>query len=326
MQTKVTKKQVMSYNSNVLEVGYCDLQFLLGRFSPQYYTCGVYGWNADIYEIDNMCIFTHELNKTTKIDGAPALIMWHRFEGYPDDSICLKSFISSANNVFSSESEIREKYEGRDDMIDVLTKGLALARSIPSGEAWQGDCLFSRGKKEETINGKDYLTFQPNKIIYCLPKGSDTYYLAKDSDFGIAFHTIYKGNLENKVQSFNVDTSRLQNVPDGYFLMSVNLDEGKVDTEQIKKDFKTLLELEGTLYNNEKYDSLCQNESFMSFWAKFENIQVADNGKNYLDVNTFIEDLENYITDESEKNLNSRLSKLKTDKGRDKASASSKAE
>lgn len=58
MKTKVTKKQVMSYNSNVLEVGYCGLQSLLGRFSPQYYTCGVYGWNADIYEIDNMCICT----------------------------------------------------------------------------------------------------------------------------------------------------------------------------------------------------------------------------------------------------------------------------
>ena len=58
MKAKVTKKQVMSYNSNVLEIGYCGLQSLLSRFSPQYYTCGVYGWNADIYEIGNMCICT----------------------------------------------------------------------------------------------------------------------------------------------------------------------------------------------------------------------------------------------------------------------------
>lgn len=58
MKAKVTKKQVMSYNSKVLEVGYCGLQSLLSRFSPQYYTCGVYGWNADIYEIENMCICT----------------------------------------------------------------------------------------------------------------------------------------------------------------------------------------------------------------------------------------------------------------------------
>lgn len=58
MKAKVTKKQVMSYNSNVLEVGYCGLQSLLGRFSPQYYTCGVYGWNADVYEVDGMCIVT----------------------------------------------------------------------------------------------------------------------------------------------------------------------------------------------------------------------------------------------------------------------------
>ena len=58
MKAKVTKKHVLSYYDNVLELGYCDLQTLLNRFSPQYYTCGVYGWNADIYIIDGMCICT----------------------------------------------------------------------------------------------------------------------------------------------------------------------------------------------------------------------------------------------------------------------------
>ena len=58
MKTKVTKKQVLSSYSNILELVYCDLQHLLNHFSPSYYTAGVYSWNADIYIIDGMCIVT----------------------------------------------------------------------------------------------------------------------------------------------------------------------------------------------------------------------------------------------------------------------------
>ena len=31
--------------------------------------------------------------------NSPATILWHKFTGYPDNSICLKSFIANANNV-----------------------------------------------------------------------------------------------------------------------------------------------------------------------------------------------------------------------------------
>ena len=58
MKAKVTKKQVMSSYSNILKLSYCELQHLLNRFSPQYYTRGINGWNADIYIIDGMCIVT----------------------------------------------------------------------------------------------------------------------------------------------------------------------------------------------------------------------------------------------------------------------------
>ena len=58
MKAKVTKKQVMSSYSNILKLSYCELQRLLNRFYPQYYTRGINGWNADIYIIDGMCIVT----------------------------------------------------------------------------------------------------------------------------------------------------------------------------------------------------------------------------------------------------------------------------
>lgn len=33
----------------VFRCGYCDLQEIYWHRTPQYYNCGVYGWNCDIY-------------------------------------------------------------------------------------------------------------------------------------------------------------------------------------------------------------------------------------------------------------------------------------
>ena len=52
MKTKTTKKAIMSTFENVISVGYCDLQDALKWREPNFYTVGVYGWNADVYVID----------------------------------------------------------------------------------------------------------------------------------------------------------------------------------------------------------------------------------------------------------------------------------
>ena len=56
---KTTKKAIMESYSKVISVGYCDLTYLLRGKYPIAYTSGVYGWNADVYQIDyNTCIVT----------------------------------------------------------------------------------------------------------------------------------------------------------------------------------------------------------------------------------------------------------------------------
>lgn len=56
---KTTEKAIKNAYNNVISVGYCDLQNLLYDLEPTFYTCGVYGWNSDIYIIDyNTCIVT----------------------------------------------------------------------------------------------------------------------------------------------------------------------------------------------------------------------------------------------------------------------------
>lgn len=52
---KTTRKWVNA-NFYCCSVGYCDLQNLLRYQSASYYTCGVYGWNMDVYTFGDYAI------------------------------------------------------------------------------------------------------------------------------------------------------------------------------------------------------------------------------------------------------------------------------
>ena len=58
METKVTKKEIRANFYTVISIGYCDAQYLLRYKNPFAYSCGVYGWNCDYYEVNNVCIST----------------------------------------------------------------------------------------------------------------------------------------------------------------------------------------------------------------------------------------------------------------------------
>lgn len=48
---KTTTKEIRKSLPWVVCAGYCDLQYLLNYESPIAYTCGVYGWNYDVYQL-----------------------------------------------------------------------------------------------------------------------------------------------------------------------------------------------------------------------------------------------------------------------------------
>ena len=58
MKLKTTKKDVMNQGLKILKVEYCELQTLLSASEPIAYTSGSYGWNCDLYQIDNIIIST----------------------------------------------------------------------------------------------------------------------------------------------------------------------------------------------------------------------------------------------------------------------------
>ena len=55
MKFKTTQKK--NYAA-IISIGYCNAYYLLYFNSPIAFTSGVYGWNADIYDINNIAIVT----------------------------------------------------------------------------------------------------------------------------------------------------------------------------------------------------------------------------------------------------------------------------
>lgn len=276
------------------------------------------GLNEIQYYLDNL--LTDNVTLSQKIDGSPSVIIWSHFEGYPDNSICLKSFVNNNNNVLSSQEEIEDKYSSRPEMYTKLLACLKLAKCIPSGEAWQGDCLFTQNSlKNINILGKDYLTFQPNKVIYAISEDQESYKKIAKSSFGICFHTIYTGNLEHKKQSFKVNLDRLNNVPNDIYLMSPLLNKPKDNLDIIKPLYNRFINLKVQLEANSKYNELLENPVFKKYWSLFENKFISDRAVTTLDLTTFEADLNEFIKDRLEVEYNKKLDTLKTDKGKERA-------
>ena len=67
----------------------------------------------------------------------------------------------------------------------------------------QGDLLFTDDKYEATIGGDTCVAFQPNTIVYAVPKDSDIGKKIDEAKFGIVFHTQYSGRtLDAMAASF----------------------------------------------------------------------------------------------------------------------------
>ena len=55
---KTTRKEIVDRFCNVRSCGYCDASYLLNNHTPIAYTCGVYGWNFDVFEVYGVTICT----------------------------------------------------------------------------------------------------------------------------------------------------------------------------------------------------------------------------------------------------------------------------
>jgi hypothetical protein len=151
------------------------------------------------------------VNMTVKWDGAPAI-----FAGVdPEDGkffVAKKSVFNATPKLYKTAAEIDE--DGLSGALNTKFK-IALEEFSKLGitGVLQGDLMFtSEDKGNEKIDGKSFITFQPNTIVYAVDPTSDIGKQINSAKIGIVWHTTYTGTaLQDMKASFGANIKGLTN-------------------------------------------------------------------------------------------------------------------
>ena len=58
MKFKTTAKAIRANGGKIIAIDYCGAQYLLRYEREIAYTCGTYGWNFDVYDVDGVTVCT----------------------------------------------------------------------------------------------------------------------------------------------------------------------------------------------------------------------------------------------------------------------------
>ena len=222
-----------------------------------------------------------KVNVTTKWDGAPAV-----FCGINPDN---GKFFVGTKGVFNANPKLNYTDEDIDKnhpsggLNDKLKVALRYLPKLGITGVLQGDMMFSKGDiKQQTIDGEDYITFQPNTIVYAVPADSKLAKAMLSAQLGIVFHTSYTGKTFSDMKaSFNIDINHLSTTKDVWFRDAYFVDaSGTVTfTEQETKVLNSHLSLAGTTFqsiNALTLNRIAASEVVLTYIKTFNNTKVRE--------------------------------------------------
>ena len=150
------------------------------------------------------------VNMTVKWDGAPAI--WAG--KHPETGqffVAKKSLFTKDQLHYTSEQQIKDASELSGDLEKKFIESFKYLSKLSWNKILQGDLMFTDADKEmEEIDGVNYVTFQPNTILYAADIESDLGEAIATAKYGIVFHTTYEGStIEDLGASFGADISTL---------------------------------------------------------------------------------------------------------------------
>lgn len=257
-----------------------------------------------------------KVTATVKWDGAPAV-----FAGIdPRD----KKFFVAKKGVFNKDPKV---YKTNAD-IDADTQGdlnaklkVALAEfkklGIKSG-VYQGDLMFTDDKKIVTIDGKKYVTFHPNTIVYAVPAGTELANRIMKAKIGVVWHTTYTGtSFESMTASFGKSiVSKMTQVS------SVWMDDANYKdysgtatfTQAETAEVTEVLSQAGRIFGEipaATLNAIKDNEDLNMAVNTYNNSKVRA-GEQITDTHAHVVGLFNYIHDKFQKEIDTK----KTEKGK----------
>ncbi len=259
-----------------------------------------------------------KVNVTTKWDGAPAV-----FCGINPDN---GKFFVGTKGVFNANPKLNYT----DDDIDMnhpsggLNAKLKVAlRYLPKlgiKGVLQGDMMFSKGDiNTQTIDGEEYITFQPNTIVYAVPSDSKLAKAMTSAQMGIVFHTSYTGKTFSDMKaSFNIDINHLSTTKDVWFRDAYFVDaSGTVTfTDKETKVLNSHLSLAGTTFqsiNALTLNRIAASEIVLTYIKTFNNTKVRE-GMEIKDTTAHTNDLIRWV----EAKLNKDISDAKKEETKQK--------
>ena len=249
---------------------------------------------------------------STKWDGAPAIFCGED----PRDNeffVAKKGVFNKSPKVYKTDAEIEADTTG--DLADKLKLALKHLKPLGIKQVIQGDFLFTKQDlTKEKIDGKQYLTFHPNTIVYAVELGTEAAKEINNSKIGIVWHTTYTGkSFEDMKASFGVKNPPKSKNVWGQDAMLTNASEATMnekETAEVTKNLSTA----GFLFNKIAGDTLRElekNQKLAQTIEQFNNTYVRK-GEMHGNSKTHTDRLIKFI----QKKYQKRIDKRKTEKGK----------
>jgi hypothetical protein len=149
------------------------------------------------------------VNMTVKWDGAPAIFCGQ----HPETNqffVAKKSLFNKEPKFYTTEQEIKDDASLSGQLQEKFLTSFQCLSKLSWNTIMQGDLMYTDDKTDKKIDGKEYITFQPNTILYAVDKDSELGKTIDSSKMGIVFHTTYTGGtIEDLSASFGAKISNL---------------------------------------------------------------------------------------------------------------------
>jgi hypothetical protein len=249
---------------------------------------------------------------TTKWDGAPAV-----FCGVNPEN---NKFFVGSKSIFNKTPKINYTPQDIDNhhppgLGEKLKVALQHLPKLGIKGILQGDMMFAKEDLAmKTIDGEQYVTFQPNTIVYAVPLKTQLAKEILNSKMGIVFHTEYTGSkMEDMKSSFNININSLNKSRDVWFRDAKFTDASgtatftKRDTDTITR----ILSLVGRTFQTISANTLntIANESDINLIIKTFNNSKIRVGQTISNPKRHTDELIKYI----ETKFDKEIDKLKTE-------------
>lgn len=252
------------------------------------------------------------LNLSVKWDGAPSIFAG-RDPATGKFFVAKKSIFNKNPKVYYTEEELEEDIDDP-HLLKKLKLGLKYFPKLGIKGVLQGDFLFSKEDIHEMeVNGKPYITFHPNTIVYAIPKESELASQLLASELGVVWHTSYRGssfetmsaNFTGEISGYLKETKEVWSVDPSYKDLSGTVTLTEEEANAINVKVKHLIDL---YLDKKKYlDVVAENKYLKRYMHKFINKRIRENGT-LLKPHVLNIACEDYLLDEFHKEAFSRKS------------------